>query len=192
MPRPTVLASLAGASLLASEPAFAHGFAGPHMFISTLMIDDPNVADEASLANVLLSAAAQRWRTGVRALRAAIRVRQAHHRELRLLDLMAAISGCTPPGQKTAKRLGELGAGTLKYKIYVNAEHEFMLSLGVFARVRAHRRDRRERRDTRHRSTAVPRRRRSSGARASATCRSACCARSRSPERSATRSPTRS
>ena len=49
MPRPTVLASLAGASLLASEPAFAHGFAGPHMFISTLLIDDPNVADEASL-----------------------------------------------------------------------------------------------------------------------------------------------
>ena len=49
MPRPTVLAALAGASLLSSEPAFAHGFAGPHMFISTLLIDDPNVADEASL-----------------------------------------------------------------------------------------------------------------------------------------------
>ena len=49
MPRPTLLAALAGASLLASEPAFAHGFAGPHMFVSTLMIDDPNVADEATL-----------------------------------------------------------------------------------------------------------------------------------------------
>ena len=63
MPRPTVLATLAGASLLASEPAFAHGFAGPHMFISTLLIDDPNVADEASLADLLLPAAAQRRRT---------------------------------------------------------------------------------------------------------------------------------
>jgi len=27
----------------------AHGFAGDHMFISTLLIDDPDVADEASL-----------------------------------------------------------------------------------------------------------------------------------------------
>ena len=49
MPRPTVLATLAGASLLAAEPAFPHGFAGRHVFVSTLIIDDPNVADEASL-----------------------------------------------------------------------------------------------------------------------------------------------
>ena len=42
------LAALAGASLLPVQPVFAHGFAGPHMFISTLLIDDPNVADEAS------------------------------------------------------------------------------------------------------------------------------------------------
>jgi hypothetical protein len=49
MPRPTVLATRAGASLLASESAFAHGFACPHMFVSALIIDDPNVADGASL-----------------------------------------------------------------------------------------------------------------------------------------------
>ena len=68
MPRPTVLASLAGASLLASEPAFAHGFAGPHMFVSTLIIDDPNVADEASLPTFSVPAAAERRRPGVRSL----------------------------------------------------------------------------------------------------------------------------
>src|ERR1039458_8148015 len=49
MYRPILLATLAGASLLASQPAFAHGFAGAHMFVSTLILDDPNVADEASL-----------------------------------------------------------------------------------------------------------------------------------------------
>jgi hypothetical protein len=49
MKRPILLATLAGASLAPVEPVFAHGFAGPHMFISTLLIDDPNVADEASL-----------------------------------------------------------------------------------------------------------------------------------------------
>ena len=92
MPRPTVLASLAGASLLASEPAFAHGFAGPHMFVSTLIIDDPNVADEASLPT--FSFLPQPNDGGhVRALCAAIRVRQAHHREFRLLDQSADTSG---------------------------------------------------------------------------------------------------
>ena len=37
------------ACLLPLQPLLAHGFAGPHMFISTLLIDDPNVADEARL-----------------------------------------------------------------------------------------------------------------------------------------------
>ena len=63
------LTALAGACLLPLQPVFAHGFAGPHMFISTLLIDDPNVADEASLADLLLPAAAERWRRGARALR---------------------------------------------------------------------------------------------------------------------------
>jgi hypothetical protein len=49
MKRPILLATLAEASLAPVEPVFAHGFAGPHMFISTLQIDDPNVADDASL-----------------------------------------------------------------------------------------------------------------------------------------------
>ena len=49
MPRPTLLVALAGAILLPIQSVFAHGFAGPHMFVSTLIIDDPNVADEASL-----------------------------------------------------------------------------------------------------------------------------------------------
>ena len=49
MPSQRSLAALAAASLLPAQPAWAHGFAGPHMFISTLLIDDPNVADEASL-----------------------------------------------------------------------------------------------------------------------------------------------
>ena len=43
------LVGLAGVSLVSVHSAFGHGFAGPHMFISTLLIDDPNVADEASL-----------------------------------------------------------------------------------------------------------------------------------------------
>jgi len=49
MQRSKFLAVLTGACLLPLQSVLAHGYAGPHMFISTLLIDDPNVADEASL-----------------------------------------------------------------------------------------------------------------------------------------------
>jgi hypothetical protein len=49
MNHPALLAAAAGAGLLSSEASFAHGFAGLHLFVSTLIIDDPNVADKASL-----------------------------------------------------------------------------------------------------------------------------------------------
>ena len=49
MYRSKFLAALAGACLLPLQSVLAHGYASPHMFISTLLIDDPNVADEASL-----------------------------------------------------------------------------------------------------------------------------------------------
>ena len=41
-------AAMIGAAF-ASQSAHAHGVAGNHLFVSTLIIDDPNVADEASL-----------------------------------------------------------------------------------------------------------------------------------------------
>src|SRR3978361_42348 len=45
----TLLTVLAAGAVASTHHARAHGFAGDHMFISTLLIDDPNVADEASL-----------------------------------------------------------------------------------------------------------------------------------------------
>ena len=59
MHQPKFLTALTGVCLLPLQTALAHGFAGPHMFVSTLIIDDPNVADEASAADVLLPAAAK-------------------------------------------------------------------------------------------------------------------------------------
>ncbi len=44
-----LLAALAVGTMPLAQHAHAHGYAGDHMFISTLLIDDPNVADEASL-----------------------------------------------------------------------------------------------------------------------------------------------
>ena len=138
MYRPILLATLGGASLLASQPAFAHGFAGPHMFVSTLILDDPNVADEASLPT--LSYQPQPSDGGmVSNLYAA-----GFEFDKRITENFGfAINGgyqwLTQPGNKTANGWENL-SGTLKYKPYVNAEHEFMMSVGVvrnFARTGA-------------------------------------------------------
>jgi hypothetical protein len=60
MHRSTRLVGLIAAGLLPAGSALAHGFAGPHMFISTVLIDDPNVADEASLPDIHVPSAADR------------------------------------------------------------------------------------------------------------------------------------
>src|SRR3954465_3961502 len=49
MKRLYLLTALAAGIPALAHQAYAHGFAGDHMFLSTLLIDDPNVADEASL-----------------------------------------------------------------------------------------------------------------------------------------------
>jgi hypothetical protein len=129
MPRPTLLAALAGMSLLPIQPAFAHGFAGPHLFVSTLIIDDPNVADEASLPT--FSVLPQPNDGGpVSDLYAA-----EYEFDKRITENFGfAVNGgyqwLTQRGMKTANGWENISV-TLKYKPYVNAEHEFMMSVGV-------------------------------------------------------------
>ncbi len=138
MHRPTLLATLAGASLLSSEAAFAHGFAGPHLFVSTLMIDDPNVADEASLPT--FSVLPQPNDGGpVSDLYAAEFEFDKRITENFGFSVNGGYQWLHPAWREDRQRLGE-PRGTLKYKPYVNAEHEFMMSVGVsrnFARTGA-------------------------------------------------------
>jgi hypothetical protein len=109
--------------------AEAHGVAGPRLFVSTLIIDDPNVADEASLPT--LSWQPQPNDGGpVSNLYAA-----EFEFDKRITENFGfAINGgyqwLTRPGDKTANGWENFSA-TLKYKPYVNPEHEFMLSVGV-------------------------------------------------------------
>jgi hypothetical protein len=132
------LAALAGASLLSVQPVFAHGLAGPHMFISTLLIDDPNVADEASLPT--FSYQPQPSDGGlVSNLFAAEFEFDKRITENFGFSVAGGYQWLRTPGAKTANGWENL-EGTLKYKVYVNPEHEFMLSLGVsreFARTGA-------------------------------------------------------
>ncbi len=138
MYRPLLLAGLAGAALCPGQFALAHGVAGSHMFISTLLIDDPNVADEASLPTFSYlpqptdGAPAANLYAG------------EFEFDKRITENFGFSIGdgyqwLTQPGAKTANGWENLEA-TLKYKPYVNAEHEFMFSIGItrsFARTGA-------------------------------------------------------
>ena len=136
--RPTLLAATAAGAVLICQPVHAHGVAGAHMFVSTLILDDPNVADEASLPTFF-------WLPQPSDSNPAPSLASARIEfDKRLTDnLGVAVSGgyqwLRTPGQKTVNGWQNLEA-TLKYKAFVSAEHEFMLSVGVtreFARTGA-------------------------------------------------------
>ncbi len=138
MPRFFAAAAMSAGTALSAVPALAHGFAGPHMFISTLLIDDPNVADEASLPT--FSWLPQPTDVGpasnLSALEFEFDKRITQNFGFALSD---GYQWLRTPGEKTANGWENLEA-TLKYKVYVNAPHEFMLSFGVsraFARTGA-------------------------------------------------------
>jgi hypothetical protein len=118
--------------------ADGHGVAGDHLFISTLLIDDPNVADEASIPtfSFLLGPEDSGFSPGQYGLSFEFDKRITENFGF---SLSSGYNWLTQPGTKTANGWQNL-AVTLKYKAYVNSEHEFMLSAGVereFARTGA-------------------------------------------------------
>jgi hypothetical protein len=133
-----LLAALAAGVPASSQPAAAHGFAGDHMFVSTLIIDDPNVADEASLPtfSFLPQPTDGGSAPGAYGLDFEFDKRITENFGF---AIGTGYSWLTQPGMKTANGWNNIEV-TLKYKPYVSAEHEFMLSVGVtreFARTGA-------------------------------------------------------
>ena len=133
-----LLAMLATGTLAVTSQANAHGFAGDHMFISTLLIDDPNVADEASLPTFqfLPQDAGGGQTSYANNLGFEFDKRITENFGFAIND---GYNWQTRPGDKTATGWDNLVV-TLKYKPYVNAEHEFIVSVGVqqeFARTGA-------------------------------------------------------
>jgi hypothetical protein len=138
VPSPKCLAALTAASLLPVSSAWAHGFAGPHMFISTLLIDDPNVADEASLPTFFYLPQPTDGGTAPKVYNASFEFDKRITENFGF-SISDGYNWLRIPGVGTASGRQNLEA-TLKYKAYVNDEHEFMLSLGVsreFARTGA-------------------------------------------------------
>lgn len=118
--------------------AYAHGYAGAHLFISTLIVDDPNVADEASLPTFswLPQPSDTNPAPDLYSLSFELDKRITENFGFGLRN---GYSWLTRPGDKAANGWLNL-QGILKFKPYVNAEHEFMLSVGVirtFARTGA-------------------------------------------------------
>jgi len=133
-----LLAALAIDATALPQHASAHGYAGDHLFVSPLLIDDPNVADEASLPT--FSYLPQPTDSGP----APGQYGLAFELDKRITEnfgfaLNEGYNWLTQPGAKTATGWQNLVV-TLKYKPYVNAEHEFLMSVGVqraFARTGA-------------------------------------------------------
>lgn len=133
-----LLAALVAATMPLAQHAHAHGFAGDHMFISTLLIDDPNVADEASIPTFSYQpqTADSGPSPGLYGLGFEFDKRITENFGF---GVSSGYTWLTRPGAKTTNGWQNL-AVTLKYKAYVNPEHEFMLSAGVereFARTGA-------------------------------------------------------
>ncbi len=124
-----ILDALVAGAMPLTQHAHAHGFAGDHMFISTLIIDDPNVADEASLPTFayLPHFADDGSQTGSYDLNFEFDKRITENFGF---SISGGHSWLIQPNLKTANGWQNFSIG-LKYKPYVNAEHEFMLSMGI-------------------------------------------------------------
>ena len=127
--RPRYLSVILAAAPFATG-AHAHGVAGDHMFVSTLLIDDSNVADEASMGT--FSFLPQPASSGP----SPVLYQGGFEFDKRITEnfgfaITQGYNGLTQPGGgKNATGFSDLVV-TLKYKAYVNDEHEFMMSIGV-------------------------------------------------------------
>lgn len=123
-------AALAGACLLAANAAHAHAVAGARVFPVTLTIDDPGVADEASVPTFI-------WlRSGAQGGPGPVHEHDlAGEFDKRITERLGIGVSDAYGIQDTANDKTRTGwqdlTVSLKYQTYVNAPREFILSLGV-------------------------------------------------------------
>jgi hypothetical protein len=117
-------------SLVASDPLFAHGFAGKRFFPATLVTEDPFVADELSLPTVsYMKTPASEEEPATRETDISVDVSK------RLTQNFGIGFGATylqlqPDGGDRQRGWDNLEM-SLKYQFYENDEHEAILSAGV-------------------------------------------------------------
>ena len=109
----------------AASPAFAHAIAGDRVFPVTLTLDDPGVADEVTLPQVVFQPGAG----------PSTQTQFQWEFDKRITPSTALIYNqgfdiLTATGSKRATGF-ENPVITGKWQVYVNAEHEFIASLGI-------------------------------------------------------------
>jgi hypothetical protein len=124
MNRALVPAALA-AGFLPLQYANAHGVAGPRLFVNTLILDDPAVADEAALPTFSWQRPPGGGEDYDFNFEFDKRITERFG-----IGINDGYSIQTMPGAKNATGWQNLFL-TLKYQAYVNPEHEFLLALGV-------------------------------------------------------------
>jgi hypothetical protein len=124
-----LLAAMAVSTMALSNHACAHGFVGDHLFISTLLLDDPNVADEASLPTFSFLPQPNEGgpTSNLYGLGFEWDKRITENFGFAIND---GYNWLTQPGSKTANGWQNIVV-TLKWKPYVNEKHEFLFSVGV-------------------------------------------------------------
>ena len=114
----------------ASGPSHAHDTAGARIFISTLQIDDPGVADELALPTVTIQRSGANGGTGP-----AYQVNINYNFSKRVTEDFAVSIGhgfswINTSGSKSQSGFNNVQLAA-KYKAYVNPEHEFVFSAGL-------------------------------------------------------------
>ncbi|MBV9784069.1 MAG: hypothetical protein JO264_09640 [Acidisphaera sp.] len=120
----------AGACLAPSMAALAHGIAGARVFVATLTIDDPAVSDEASFPTITYL---RHGADGGPGPTYETDITGEFDKTITRNFGFAINDGYTvldTAHDKTRIGWQDLTV-TAKYQVYVNAEHEFMMSLGV-------------------------------------------------------------
>lgn len=129
MVRPSTAACAAMiAGVLAGPPARAHAIAGARVFPVTLTIDDPGVADEASLPTFTWQRSGATDNFGV-----------GFEYDKRITEDTALILNDGLVVAATAHDKTRVGWNdvviTGKWQVYVNGPHEFLLSLGIIREI---------------------------------------------------------
>lgn len=114
------------ALLLASSPAAAHAIAGDRVFPSTMAVDDPGVGDEANFEYGHQRVPGDNGDQSINTF-------SFEYDKLITSRLAVSVDGAyMMQNNPTARGFDNFGVG-LKYLLYVNAQHEFMTSVGVHA-----------------------------------------------------------
>jgi hypothetical protein len=130
MPTRILLAALLAVALDSLSPARAHETAGNRFFPATLTVDDPGVSDELAFPTVSTMKNGDRPSARETSVSAEFAKRITNDFAIAIAPSWVHVSRPGGPFRKGASGFENLET-SLKYRLYKNAEHEFVFSAGL-------------------------------------------------------------